>query len=57
MRKIVQETDQATGGRAQIGTFDFHLLTLTANLYNVVLRGSEPSSAPPLFQVGKLTVD
>ena len=56
MRKIVQETDQATGGRAQIGTFDFHLLTLTANLYNVVLRGSEPSSAPPLLQVEKLTV-
>jgi translocation and assembly module TamB len=56
MRKIIEETDQATGGRAQIGGFDFQLSTLTAHLYNVVIRGDEPSNAPPLLQLDKLTV-
>jgi len=54
--KIVAETNQATGGRAQIAALDFQLSTLTAHLYKIVLRGNEPPAAPPLFQVDELTV-
>jgi len=56
MRKIVAQADRATGGRTQIGGLDFTLSTLTAHLYNVVIRGTEPAGAPPLLQLDKLTV-
>jgi translocation and assembly module TamB len=57
MREIVDDANQATGGRAQIGALDFQLSTLTAHLYNVVVRGNESPDAPPLFRVDKLTVE
>jgi len=56
IRTIIQDTNEATGGRAQIGNFDFHLSTLTAHLYNVTLHGTEPASQPPLLQADKITV-
>ena len=56
IRKIVEQANQATGGRTQIGDLDFNLSTLTAHLYNVVIRGNEPPDAPPLLQLDKLTV-
>jgi len=56
VRKIIQQADDATGGRTQIRALDFDLATLTAHLYGVVVRGKEPPGAPPLFQVDKLTV-
>ncbi len=56
MRKIIEQANQATGGHTQIGAFDFDLSTLTAHLYGVVLRGTEPPAARPLFEVHKLTV-
>ena len=40
LRTIVQETNDATGGRAEIRTLDFELSTLTAHLYNITLHGS-----------------
>jgi translocation and assembly module TamB len=55
MRKIVMDANQATGGHAQIGAVDFELSTLTAHLYDVVIRGNESPDAPPLFRVDKLT--
>ncbi len=54
--KITGQVNQATGGRAAIGGLDFSLSTLTAHLYNVTLRGSEPGSAPPLLHLDALTV-
>ena len=56
LRTIVQETNDATGGRAEIRTLDFELSTLTAHLYNVTLHGSERPDQAPLLQVDKLTV-
>ena len=56
IRTIIQDTNEATGGRAQIGNFDFHLSTLTAHLYNVTLHGTEAASQPPLLHVDKITV-
>jgi translocation and assembly module TamB len=56
LNKIVQQTDEATGARAQIGKLDFKLSTLSAHLYDITLRGTEPSGQPPLLHVDKLTV-
>ena len=56
LRKIVQGADEATGGRTQIRGLDFNLSTLTAHLYDVVVRGTEPADQPPLLHVDKLTV-
>ncbi|HSY64496.1 MAG TPA: translocation/assembly module TamB domain-containing protein [Terriglobales bacterium] len=56
IRKIVEQANQATGGRTQIGSLDFKLSTLTAHLCNVVIRGNESPDAPPLLQLDKLTV-
>jgi uncharacterized protein involved in outer membrane biogenesis len=56
MRKIIEQTNQATGGRTQIEAFDFELSTLTAHLDGVVLHGNEPPAARPLLEVNKLTV-
>jgi translocation and assembly module TamB len=56
IRKIVEQANEATGGRTQIGGLDFKLSTLTAHLYNVVIRGNESPDAPPLLRLDKLTV-
>ena len=56
MRKIIEQANQATGGHTQIGAFDFDLSTLTAHLYGVVVRGTEPAAAHPLLEVNKITV-
>jgi hypothetical protein len=57
IRTIVTDTNEATGGRAEIGKVDFQLSTLTAHLYNITLRGSRASpSQPPLLHIDKLTV-
>ncbi|MGA2923504.1 MAG: translocation/assembly module TamB domain-containing protein [Candidatus Sulfotelmatobacter sp.] len=56
IRTIVTDTNEATGGRAEIGKVDFQLSTLTAHLYNITLHGSEPPSQPPLLHIDKLTV-
>jgi translocation and assembly module TamB len=56
LRTIVQRTDDATGGRTEIGNLDFRLSTLTAHLYNITVHGSEAPNQAPLLQVDKLTV-
>jgi translocation and assembly module TamB len=56
LRKIVEQADQATGGRTQIGGLDFNLSTLTAHLYNITMRGTESSDQPPLLHADELTV-
>ena len=54
--KIVEQADQTTGGKSEIGGLDFSLSTLTAHLYNIKLRGKEGPGQPPLLQADKLTV-
>lgn len=56
LRTISEKAEAATGGKTQIGGLDFRLSTLTAHLYNIVIRGTEPSDAPPLLKVDELTV-
>ncbi|MGA9507124.1 MAG: translocation/assembly module TamB domain-containing protein [Candidatus Sulfotelmatobacter sp.] len=56
LRTISEKVETATGGKTQIGRLDFQPSTLTAHLYNIVIRGTEPSDAPPLLKVDQLTV-
>jgi translocation and assembly module TamB len=56
IRTIVKDTNEATGGRAELGRLDLQLSTLTAHFYDITLHGSELSNQPPLLHVDKLTV-
>src|SRR5436305_6110757 len=56
IREIVKQADQATGGRIEIGGLDFKLSSLTAHLYNITVRGTEPPAQPPLLHADELTI-
>ncbi len=54
--RIVSELQTATGGEATIGKFRFDWKTLTAELDDVILHGTEPRTGPPLLRVKTLVV-
>jgi translocation and assembly module TamB len=56
LHKIVGAADQATGGKTEIGSLDFQLSKLTADFYNITIRGTESAAQPPLLHVDKMTV-
>jgi translocation and assembly module TamB len=56
IRRIVAEVDSATGGKAGLAGFNFDLKTLTVNLSNITLRGTEGPDEPPLLHADKLTL-
>jgi len=53
---IEQKTAQATGGRVEIQSYDFKLFGLTANVYGVVIHGTEVDATRPLLSVDRLTI-
>lgn len=50
-QRIVAEAEKATGGRVEIGSFQFDWHTLTARVNGFVIHGSEPPGSPPLLRV------
>ena len=54
--RIVSVAEQASGGRVEIGSFNYDWRALTAEVSPFVLHGSEPASAPPFFQAGKIQI-
>lgn len=56
LRRIADQANHATGAKATIGGMDFSLSRLTANLYDITLRGTESPGQPPLLHADKLTV-
>jgi len=56
LAKIIEQANLATGGKTTIGGMDFSLSGLTANLYDITLRGTEDVDRPPLLHADKLTV-
>ncbi|HEV7219772.1 MAG TPA: translocation/assembly module TamB domain-containing protein [Terriglobales bacterium] len=56
LAKIVQQGNEATGGKVEVRNFDFRVSTLTAHVYGFVIHGTEPDTEKPLLQVDKLTV-
>jgi len=56
LREIGKQAAEATGGKTTVGGLDFSLSGLTANLYNITVRGTESPDQPPLLHADKLTV-
>ena len=54
---IIANVDSSTGGRAQIGTLNLSLTSLSAALTDFVIRGKEPPNSPPLLQIGRIQAD
>jgi translocation and assembly module TamB len=49
--RIVSEVERATGGRVELGGFDYDWHTLTAEFRNLVVHGSEPAGSSPLLRL------
>ena len=54
--KIVQQTQESTGGRLEVQHLGLNFRTLTSDLYGVTLHGKEGSGGLPLLQADRLTV-
>ncbi len=54
--RALREISTATGGRPEIGRFDFDPQTWHITLDNLVLHGTEPTTAPPLFRAPRVTL-
>lgn len=56
LRKIAEQAESSTGGKTTIGGLDFNIGSLTADLYNITVRGDEGPDQPPLLHADQLTV-
>ena len=54
--RIVSVAEKATGGRVEIGRFNYDWHALTAEVAPFVLHGSEPASSPPFFRAAKIRI-
>ncbi len=54
--RIVSEAENATGGRVEIGRFDYDWHNLTAEVAPFVIHGNEPPQARPFFRADKIGV-
>ncbi|OYW09463.1 MAG: hypothetical protein B7X34_06735, partial [Acidobacteriia bacterium 12-62-4] len=52
--RALTEIAKATGGRPEMGHFDFNPGTWQVTIDNFVLHGTEPASAPPLFRAPRI---
>jgi translocation and assembly module TamB len=56
LAKIVEKTQEATGGRVEIGDYTFHWSGLRADVYRLAIHGTEPDPAKPLLATDHLGV-
>src|SRR5579863_9859717 len=56
-REIVSTTEDSTGGRVEIGSFDFDESRLRVTIGNFVIHGNEPTGSPPFLRVGRIVAD
>ena len=54
--RIVSVVENATGGRAEIGSFSYNWHDLTVEVKPFILHGTEPAFAPPLFRADKIQI-
>src|SRR5580704_3512274 len=54
--KIVAVTENTTGGRVEIGTFNYDWRGLTAEVGPFIIHGREPASSPPFFRADKVQI-
>src|ERR1700753_3746997 len=53
--KIIEQVNLATGGRTEVRAVDFHWGTLTADLDDVTIHGTEAAGVQPLLHVDRLS--
>ncbi|OFW15821.1 MAG: hypothetical protein A3H27_07980 [Acidobacteria bacterium RIFCSPLOWO2_02_FULL_59_13] len=56
LAKIIQKTQEDTGGRVEIGNYDFHWFGLRADVYRLVIHGTESDPSTPLVAVDRLSI-
>lgn len=54
--RIIAEVERATGGRVEVGSFQFEWTALTAEVNGFVLHGTESPGEPPLFRADSVRV-
>ncbi len=54
--RIVSVAEQASGGRVEIGRFNYDWRALTAEVSPFVLHGTEPATAPPFFRAARIQI-
>ncbi len=54
--RVIATVEDATGGRAEIGSFQFDWTNLRAEVRNFVLHGTEPAGRPPLVRASSIVV-
>ncbi len=53
---VIAAMEQASGGTVELGSFHYDWHSLTADFQNVVVHGSEPISAKPLFRAASIRI-
>ena len=51
---LIQQIEQGTGARVEIGGFHFRLWGLRAEIDNLTLHGLETADQPPLFHADRI---
>ncbi|MCX6620702.1 MAG: hypothetical protein NTY38_06420, partial [Acidobacteria bacterium] len=54
--RIVAEVEKATGGKSEVGSFQFDWRTMQASVRGFVLHGTEPPGQDPLFRADSIQV-
>jgi translocation and assembly module TamB len=54
--RVVAEAEKATGGKVEIGALRLDWRTLTAEIDNLVIHGTEPADAAPLLAVRRVAI-
>ena len=52
--RVISTVEESTGGRVEIGSFQFDWSHLTVRIRNFVLHGTEPPTADPLARIALL---
>ncbi len=51
-QRVVREIESATGGRVELGSFDFDWRTMTVSVRNLVIHGTEKPDEAPFVRAG-----
>jgi len=57
LAKIEQQAEEATGGRVEIKNYVFHFSKLSADVYGIVIYGTEKDPNYPLLALDQLSID
>ena len=56
LSKVTEKLSQSTGGTVTIQSYDVYPSKLTANVYGIVVHGTEPSPEAPLIAIDRLSL-